>query len=692
MKSHESRARLNHLRGEKSPYLMQHAHNPVDWYPWSEAAFSKAEHEDKPIFLSIGYSTCHWCHVMERESFVDEEVATFLNEHFVSIKVDREERPDVDQIYMSVCQAMNGDGGWPLTIVMTPTKVPYFAATYLPRNGQYGRPGILETLASARNAWHEDRRKVERIGYQIVAAFSRVGLPKAEGASSRAIFDKAYQQFKGKFDKRYGGFGTSPKFPSPHILMFLLRHAVLEQESDSSDMAVQTLKAMVAGGIWDHLGFGFSRYSTDEKWLIPHFEKMLYDNALLANAYLDAYALTKDPLAGQIAAQIFQYARRVLQNPWGGFFSAEDADSEGAEGKFYVLTKEELGRILAPIEMAAFCRHYGITDEGNFEGANVPNLLDVPDHEWTMQEGVSEEGYALLLEGARKKVFWAREKRVRPNRDDKILTSWNALMIAALAKGRRVLGDPDLLAMALRAYEFIGANLRREDGRLLARYRDGDAKHLAYLDDYAFLAWAALELYETTFEPSYLKDVQSLVRDMEDLFWDAEASGFFFSGRDAERLLSRPKELSDGAAPSGNSVATYVLAKLADLTGDSAVIELRDRQIAAFYGLAERYPSAFTFFLTALQLVLYPTKEIVLSANSENDPGLADMIAVLRESFLPQATVLLRTSDNADKLAEIAPFTSDQIPRQGMPTAYVCENFACQEPVVEMDSFRAKII
>ena len=712
---------------------------------------------------------------MERESFENEQVALLLNEYFVAIKVDREERPDIDHIYMSVCQAMTGQGGWPLTIVMTPEKHPFFAGTYFPKTSRHGLIGFTELLTRLAELWRDDRARLLGIGAQIVASLGRdstrnaqntmdtAGTMRAEQGDSpdgngserestapalltdtdrelrRLIFHHAFDEFRRTFDASFGGFGRAPKFPSPHNLLFLLRHHVLTGEQDALTMVTRTLERMYAGGIWDHVGFGFARYSTDERWLVPHFEKMLYDNALLAHAYLDTYAVTGDPFFATVARQIFTYVLRTMSSPDGAFYSAEDADSEGVEGRFYVFTTEQIEHVLDPQLAVEFNRHFDISESGNFEGASIPNLLKTPQEAWLARHEASyqiwqkefesqsrqanrndsesgdverrrngseseefqrdwkgsrsedvqgsQNSVATRMTGrlieAREKVFAAREQRIHPHKDDKVLTAWNALMIGALAKGARMLDDAAFMDAAKRAYAFVRRNLMRSDGRLLARYREREAKHLAYLDDYAFLAWAVLELYETTFDISYLETALFLVKEMERLFGDGDNGGFYFYGSDAEQLLTRPRELYDGAMPSGNSVAAYVLAKLAAMTGDQKCAYWRDRLMEAFVSEVDAHPTAFSQFLIALQLVLYPTQEVVLAGRDYRDSRLQEMVAATRMRFYPQTTVMLRTDALKERMTTLAPFTESQEPIQGVSAAYVCESFACRAPVTE---------
>ncbi|MCZ8513070.1 thioredoxin domain-containing protein [Paenibacillus filicis] len=670
----------NRLAKEKSPYLLQHAYNPVDWFPWSEEAFEIARRENKPIFLSIGYSTCHWCHVMERESFEDEEVAALLNADFISIKVDREERPDIDNLYMSVCQALTGQGGWPLTIVMTPEKKPFFAGAYFPKERKYGRYGLMQLLPQLANKWKEDPAKVAQIGEQIVDETQKRMIANLEGELSEAMLDRAYDLYEQTFDPQYGGFGDAPKFPTSHNLSLLLRYWKRTGNPKALSMVEKTLDAMWRGGMYDHIGFGFARYSTDAEWLVPHFEKMLYDNALLTMTYVEAFQATGNRHYANIAEQIIAYVLRDMTDPEGGFYSAEDADSEGVEGKFYVWTPEEIQAVLGKEEAELFCEVYDITPDGNFEGHSIPNRIER--HPVTPEE-------ESRLEASRIKLFEHREKRIHPHKDDKILTSWNGLMIMALAKAAAALQKPAYAEAAARAADFVLTKLRREDGRLLARYRDGEAAYLGYADDYAFMAWGLIELFEATFELKWLRHALELNEEMLRLFWDEENGGLFFYGQDGEQLFTRPKEIYDGAMPSGNSAAALTLQKLARYTFNAALSQKADEQLRAFAGSVERYPSGHALFLIALDLAVTAPAEIVIAG----DPKREDTLAMVREvqtTFLPHALTIVYPAgtEAADELTKLVPWVGDKLPLGGRATAYVCENYACQSPVGYLEELR----
>lgn len=612
---------------------------------------------------------------MERESFEDSEVAEALNRHYVSIKVDREERPDIDHIYMAVCQALTGQGGWPLTVIMTPDKKPFFAGTYFPKKTKWGRPGLLDILDQIRRKWKADREAVaeagERISGAVLEQFSG-----AEGELDAEVLEVAYRQLEKSFDSRYGGFGGAPKFPTPHNLMFLLRYWKRTGKEKALEMVEKTLRSMYAGGIYDHIGLGFARYSTDHQWLVPHFEKMLYDNALISLVFTEAFQATGNPFYRRVASEIFTYVLRDMTSPEGGFYSAEDADSEGEEGKFYVWTPAEVSRVLGADEGRFFCDIYDITKEGNFEGHSIPNLIAAG--------SVGGED-TVRLEASRRRLFDQREKRVHPYKDDKILTSWNGLMVAALARGAAASGEDAYLGAAERAADFIWNKLKSGGGRLLARYREGEAAFPGYIDDYAFLQWGLLELYEVTLRPEYLRRAIELLDQMRELFWDEEKGGFFFYGKDAEKLIARPKEIYDGVIPSGNSVAAQNLLRLARITGREDLSGMADRIFRAFAGVVEAYPGAHTFFLSALQSAINPSREIVIAGRAGSEEVKMMVEAVHRE-FLPD-TVLVFRPDNgeAGEIEDLAPLTRGRNSIDGMPAAYICENFACHEPTTDVD-------
>jgi len=607
----EKRHSKNSLIEEKSHYLLQHAENPVDWYPWGEKAFEKARKENKPIFLSIGYSTCHWCHVMAHESFEDEEVARILNKSFVSIKVDREERPDVDMVYMAACQAITLKGGWPLSVFMTPEGKPFFAGTYFPKTGRMGMPGFLDLANQIAAAWQNNRGPLLEASEKITIGIQ----PRpSKGSITELGLDtlkKGYDQLAQAFDPKWGGFGSAPKFPTPHNLTFILRWHKRSGEANALHMVEKTLDGMRAGGIFDHIGYGFSRYSVDERWLVPHFEKMLYDQAMLAMAYTEAYQSTGKAQHGKVVDEILTYVLRDMTSPEGGFYTAEDADSEGKEGLFYVWTpgeiKDQLGKDLAEL----FCRYYDVGTHGNFEDGRSILHARIPLDKFAAGQKMEVAELEKLLEEGREKLFLARERRIHPLKDDKVLTSWNGLMIAAMAKAYQALGDQAYVDAAQRAAGFILDNLKK-DNRLFRRYRDGEVAHPGYLDDYANFVWGLIELYEATFEPSYLEEAMALNNAMIDLFWDKTHGGFFYSGRDNEVLIKQSKEIYDGAIPSSNSVATLNLARLSRIT-DEVNLERKAEEVAGtFAKRIKAYPSAYTQFLAALDFIIGPSPEMVV--------------------------------------------------------------------------------
>ncbi|WP_282935518.1 thioredoxin domain-containing protein [Paenibacillus sp. RC67] len=682
----------NRLAKEKSPYLLQHALNPVDWFPWSEEAFDKAKQENKPVFLSIGYSTCHWCHVMAHESFEDDEVATILNEHYISIKVDREERPDVDHLYMTVCQAMTGQGGWPLTIIMTPDKKPFFAGTYYPKNRRYGRHGLMNILPQLAGKWKEDRERMVETSDQIVTDVEQRMLSNLKGEVSEQTLDQAFAQFEEVFDPSFGGFGDAPKFPTSHNFSFLLRYYHRTGKESALQMVEKTLDAMQRGGMYDHIGFGFARYSVDERWMVPHFEKMLYDNALLAWTYLEAYQLTGQTKYSHTAEEIFTYVLRDMTDPEGGFYSAEDADSEGHEGKFYVWKPEEILQVLGDEEGELYCDLYDITEEGNFEGHSIPNLIQHDVEMYARLKGLKLDELTRTIERCRQTLFSYREQRVHPGKDDKVLTSWNGLMIMALAKGYKVLERPQYLEAAARSARFIISKIRRPDGRLLARYRDGEAAFAAYLDDYAFMVWGLIELYEASFELEFLKLAVELNEQMIELFWDEENGGLFFYGSDSEQLFTRNKEIYDGALPSGNAVAAMNFLKLSKLTYDARLSQIAERQLQAFAGSIERYPTGHSMFLIALDYAYSPSSEIVIAGDLQSNTT-TEMIAAARQGFRPHTLVfLVPTGEEGEKVRELIPLVQDKQAIGGRPTVYVCENFACYSPTTDIEEFKEALL
>ena len=688
---------MNRLAHEHSPYLLQHKDNPVDWYPWGAAAFEKAQKEDKPIFLSIGYATCHWCHVMEHESFEDDEVARLMNDAFVSIKVDREERPDVDAIYMTVCQMMTGHGGWPLTILMTPEKKPFYAATYLPKHGRFGRVGMMELVPRIEAVWHKERDKVLASADHLTGLLRQTNThPAAEEALDQTAIENAYGQLRQRFDDEYGGFGAAPKFPSSHNLLFLLRHWKRTSAPEALQMVEETLRAMRRGGIYDHVGYGFHRYATDRLWRLPHFEKMLYDQALLAMAYTEAFQATGNPLYQDTAREVFTYVLRDMTSPEGGFYSAEDADSEGREGAFYVWTSDELREVLGD-EADLVMDVYNIEENGNFEdeatrkktGENVL-FLNQSIETIAQEKGISETVLQERLEAARQALFDHRENRVRPGKDDKVLTDWNGLMIAAMAKAAAAFTDDVYAEAARRAARFVLEALRTSDGRLLHRWRNGHAGISGHLDDYAFLAWGLLELYEATLDPEWLEEAVGLAEAMKARFWDSEHGGFYLTDEDGgEDLIVRPKELYDGAIPSGNAVALTVLLRLGRLTGEARWEETADALLRWAAAQVRQHPSGFTALLVGLQFALGPTHEVVV-VGERTAADTEAMLQALRTSYLPGKVLLFRPAgEDEPRIADVAPFVRAHHALDGKATAYVCENYQCQAPTSDVDEVLA---
>ncbi|WP_371380515.1 thioredoxin domain-containing protein [Sporomusa aerivorans] len=625
---------------------------------------------------------------MERESFEDKDVAALLNNYFVAVKVDREERPDVDHIYMTVCQAVAGQGGWPLTIVMTPDKKPFFAGTYLPKHAKWGRPGIMEVLAMLKEQWDSNRDKIEEIGAKLALSLQQKTARPEAGQLSHATLEQAFTQLLNDFDPTHGGFGPAPKFPTPHNLLFLLRFWRRSGDKKAIAMVVKTLDAMSRGGIYDHLGYGFARYSTDNRWLAPHFEKMLYDNALLCYAYIEAYQCTGDSDLARISEEIIAYVLRDMASTGGAFYSAEDADSEGVEGKFYVWSRAEILEILGPELGELFVAVYDITPGGNFEdGTNILNLITQDLYDYAAKHSLDINDLETKMSAAREKLYQVRKQRVHPFKDDKILTAWNGLMIAALAKAARVLQRDDYVQAAQRAVNFIFAKLTAEDGkRLLARYRDGHAAYLGYIDDYAFLLWGLLEVYETTFNPQYLRQALELSKEMIDLFWDKDDGGFYFTGHDGEELLLRPKEIYDGALPSGNSVAALALLKLARLTEDDSYISMVESMFNRFSREIAHYPRAYTYFLLALDYYLSAPSHIVI-AGDKRDSNVQAMLAMAGRKFMPETAVIYNDPEYQTENWELLPVASGQEALGGKATGYICENFTCQRPVQTLEEF-----
>jgi len=685
--------KFNRLIHESSPYLLQHAANPINWFPWGQEAFETAKREDKPIFVSIGYSTCHWCHVMERESFSDKEVAELLNKNFIAIKVDREERPDIDSVYMTVTQALTGSGGWPMTIFMTPDKKPFYAGTYFPKHQRWGRPGMMELLPKIAEAWRNDRQKVLTSAEQITQHVIRLSSRQPGTKLDQEILGQARQFFVQAYDPEYGGFVKSPKFPSPHQLNFLLRRYYHTRDAQALAMVEKTLTQMRLGGIYDQLGFGFHRYSTDARWLVPHFEKMLYDQAMLIMAYTEAYQATGKAFYAMVAEEIITYVLRDMTSAQGGFYSAEDADSEGIEGKFYLWTPKEIKTLLGEKNARLFSNVFNVKDGGNFKDAGPGHHIDQnilhlqkPLPELAKEVGIPENQLKKQLEVSRQILFDARQKRIHPFKDDKILTDWNGLMIAALAKAGYVLDRQDYTTAASTSADFILKNLTADNGRLLKSYRKGKAGSAAHLNDYAFMVWGLIELYQATYKANYLADAIALNEQMLAHFWDEQNGGLYITADDGEKLLVRSKEIYDGAIPSGNSVAVYNLLRLAHMTGKTDYVEKAEDITKAFSDPVKQYPAGHSQLMVALEYALNPNYEVVIVGEPQKQDTRL-MLAALRRPFIPEKIVLFRTTDKstARAITEIAPFTRSMATRNGQATAYVCQKFACRLPTTSID-------
>ncbi len=682
-------SKKNRLATEKSPYLLQHADNPVDWYPWGEEAFKRAREEDKPIFLSIGYATCHWCHVMAHESFEDPIVAALMNEAFINIKVDREERPDIDQVYMTVCQMLTGSGGWPLTIIMTPDKVPFYAGTYLPRASRFGRIGMTELVPRVQQIWSSERDKVLASAQQISARLATVSQPQTAGEIDPTLPDRAYRELSSRYDAVNGGFGSAPKFPSPHNLLFLSRYSALENQPQALKMVDHTLAEMRRGGIFDQVGFGFHRYSTDTEWLVPHFEKMLYDQAMLVLASTEASLAGGDPIHRKIVDEVLTYVLRDMTDAAGGFYSAEDADSEGEEGLFYIWSLDELAEVLGADDAGFAAGVWNATADGNFAeeasgevtGSNILHR-DSGDEVTAKGLDLKPDAFATRLESIRSRLFENREGRVHPLKDDKVLADWNGLMAAAMARAGRVFGNDDYVHAAERSIAFVLDSMRK-DGRLLHRWRDGELRVPAFLDDHVFLVWALLELYDATFEPKYLKQAMDLQKTTDELFWDEESGGYFFSPDDGEKLLVRQKEIYDGAIPSGNSVAAWNLIRLGRLTGRTEYSDRAETIFKTFAADTARGASAHSHLADAMLFAASPSLEIVIAG----DPDSGDtqsMIRLLRSVYLPQSvTLLVSPKGDGDAIRELAPFTEGHVPIDGHAAAYVCRDYTCKMPTTD---------
>jgi uncharacterized protein YyaL (SSP411 family) len=677
----------NRLSGESSPYLLQHAHNPVEWYPWGEEALSRSRAENKPILLSIGYSACHWCHVMERESFEDENIAGLMNEHFVNIKVDREERPDLDQIYMNAVQLMTRHGGWPLTVFLTPELVPFYGGTYFPPEDRHGMPGFGRVLLGVSDAFRTRPEEIAQSAQEILAGLRHMN-PTRESvqAVSEQLLDRALQTLSGNYDEQHGGFGDAPKFPAAMNLEFLLRSHKRTGDRRALEMVTHTSRKMAEGGLYDHLGGGFHRYSTDARWLVPHFEKMLYDNALLSRLYLHTYQTTGDDFYRRVLEETLDYVVREMTDESGGFYSTQDADSEGVEGKFFVWEKQELVGLLGQEDAALFCAYYGVTEEGNFEEKNILNVTRRADAV-AGELKVSEERLNEALERGRRVLFEARESRIKPGRDEKILTAWNGLMLESFAEAAAVLGREDYRIVAERNAEFILGTLKTDV--LLHFFKDGQAKHVGFLDDYSFYISGLITLYETTGTLRWLTEALALTEKMIEEFWDDAEGGFFYTGKSGEQLIVRSKDYFDNATPSGNSVAAEILLRLSVLTGNESYRRKAVSIIRLVQDSVARYPSAFGYTLGALDFYFSTPKEIVIVSTRE----ATDAQTFSREvwsRYLPNK-VVVQASEGDEEATTLIPLLSERGAVGGRTTAYVCENYTCRQPVTTHEELAAQL-
>ena len=670
----------NRLIHETSPYLRQHAHNPVDWYPWGQEALDKAKREDKPILLSIGYSACHWCHVMERESFENEAIAEVMNAHFVNIKVDREERPDLDTLYMNYVQMTTGSGGWPMTVFLTPDQIPFYGGTYFPPEDRFGRPGFGRLCLTLAEAYREKKEEIEARGPDIVQSLAAMNtLPPGAGKVTAASLDLAFDQLAPRFDRTHGGFTGAPKFPGSMSLAFLLRHFSRAGRQEGRDFVALSLQKMARGGMYDQLGGGFHRYSVDERWLVPHFEKMLYDNALLSRLYLEAYQLDPQPLYARVVEEILDYVVREMLNPQGGFYSTQDADSEGHEGKFFIWTPREIGEILGEEEGKVFCRYYDVTAQGNFEGANilnVPRPLEQVARELSLSPG---ELSRILSEG-RQRLFREREKRIKPHRDEKILTGWNGMMGVSFVEASVVLQRADYLEVARRNARFLLKHLCRK-GRIFRTHKDGVSKLRGYLDDYANLVEQLLALYQATGEREWLDQAVIYNDAMLELFWDREQAAFFLTGKEHEKLVTPVRDVYDNATPAGSSVAVFNLLKLAILTGNMEYRSIAETNLESMHLPLTRYPNGFGYLLGAADFYLGPVKEIAVVGDPESGETRR-LLEVVHGRFLPNKVVAILDPNATDGAGDL-PLLEGKTLVKGRPAAYVCENYTCKAPVTE---------
>jgi uncharacterized protein YyaL (SSP411 family) len=686
----DKKNKMNRLRFEKSPYLLQHADNPVNWFPWSDEAFKTAKDEDKPIFLSIGYSTCHWCHVMAHESFEDEKVAEILNKNFICIKVDREERPDIDNIYMKFCQMITGSGGWPLTIIITPDKKPFFAATYIPKEQRFGRNGLLEMLPRIIKLWNDDKENVIKSSLDITDNLKlQLEVDKNNIKINKNILNQTYENLLTNYDELYGGFNNAPKFPSPHNLIFLLRYWNKSGDEYALKMVNETLTNMYFGGIYDHVGYGFHRYSTDRKWILPHFEKMLYDQSMMILAYTEAHQATKNPIFKKVVEEIITYIIRDLKSEEGVFYSAEDADSEGIEGKYYTWTFDELKKLFSNKEFDLVKNIFNLREEGNYieettrntSGKNVIFLNNSEKYSNIFLKD-SDEFKEILL-----KMFKIRSKRVPPSKDEKILTDWNGLIIAALSKAGFVFDENNYLNLAEKAVDFILKNMYNKNTGLLHRYKDGDSDIMGFADDYAFLIWGLLELYMSNNKIKYLSKALELNDYFIENFWDKSSSGFQFINKKKQEILNT-KEIYDGAIPSSNSVSAMNLILLSRITGNSKYEEMAHEIIQYFSKDVSRYPIGYTHLLSAFDFAIGPSYEIILF-EGDNKSEARKLINEIRENYLPNK-ILIKISDENEKksMIKLCPYIDKYKLIENKTTLYLCENYQCKKPITDSNQLK----
>jgi len=684
----------NRLINEKSPYLRQHAYNPVDWYPWCDEAFKKAQIEDKPVFLSIGYSTCHWCHVMEKESFENQEIAEILNKFFVSIKVDREERPDIDNIYMKFCYIFNNHGGWPLTVFMNYQKKPFYVDTYIPKDDAFGKIGLKNLLLRIIHIWQSNREKINEVADSITSAFKSIK-SKSEGIYdlSEEILERGYKELKSQFDREFGGFGISPKFPLPLNLMYIHRYYYRSRENDALKMNLYTMKKMRFGGIYDQIGFGFHRYSTDRMWIVPHFEKMLYDNALLMITYTEAYQITKNEFYKDVANEIADFLLRDMYYEKGVFYSAIDADSEGQEGKFYIWSYEEIEKELKEDEILIAEKLFSLSEEGNFydeiqRKKTGKNILYIHKdlEEYAEEFKINLDFLKTHLRNIREKLLKIRQKRVKPFRDEKILTDWNSLACIAFVKSAVAFKRNDYLQTAEKCMDFISNHMFDNKDRLLHVYKDGESLVYAYLEDHAYLIWALIELYLATFKSIYLSKAIEINNNTIQHFWDYENNGFYHTPQYSELILTRVKESYDGVLPSGNAVMAYNLIRLARITGNIEYENIAKQTLKAFSDEISKMPSNYAFSLIALDLILKGTFELVVIP--ENRAEAFNFLIELNNDFIPNLLILVRDSETE----KIFPNIKNMNLINEKTTYYLCKNFECQPPTNDAQAIKKAII